>query len=148
MLFRSGTVLLSAIRQLDSHHSHPTTHLDERVRYRLLPANISVMAYLQDSRGLDFRMQRIIEAAGAGNEEELFADTPFSLPGGPAAQAPPKFSHHSNNGSSLQDMFAYQASPPTRSSLVRPLMPQDQALRAGYQPESYSEHHHRRPSSY
>lgn len=101
------------------------------------------MAYPQDSIGLDPRTQRIIEGAGAGNDDELFADTPFNLLDGPAAQAPPTFSHHFNNGNSLQEMFAYQASPPARSSLVRPSMPQGEALQTGYQPEPYSEHYPR-----
>ena len=115
------------------------------MRYRPSPADISAMAYPQDLRGLDPRMQRIIEAAGAGNDDEILADASFSFSGdvlgGPAAQAPPTFSHHSNNVSSLQDIFACQASSPPPSSLIGRSMPQIQALQAEYQPEPSCEYH-------
>lgn len=91
---------------------------------RRLPITLDtlVMAYPLDSRGLDPSMQRIIEAAEAGNDDELLPNASLGRPAVPDAQAPLTSSRHINNGSSLQD--AYQASPPVHSSLSRqPIQP-------------------------
>lgn len=76
------------------------------------------MAYPMGSRGLDPRMQRIIEAAGASDDNEHFDAPPFSRPAtSMGVPAPPTGSRHFNNGSSLSDMFAYQGARPPQSPM-------------------------------
>ena len=88
------------------------------------------MAYPLNSGGLDPRMQRIIEAAGAGDDGEHLQDAPCGRPPLQAAQASSTRSRHFENGSSLQKKFVYQASPKTHPSLsrqsVQPMQPSQQ----------------------
>lgn len=99
------------------------------------------MAYPVDSRGWDPRMQRIIEAAGAGDDDELFHDSPFGHPAVQPKQAPPTFSRHFSNGSSLQDMLAYQAPSSAHSSSSRhPVQPMQPAQADYLVEQPYSKH--------
>lgn len=93
------------------------------------------MAYPLDPRGLDPRMQRIIEAAGAGDDDELFHDSPFGRPPVQTRHVPPTPSRHFSNGSSLEDLFAYQASSPAHSSLSRQTAQPMQPAQPGYPAE-------------